>query len=273
MRTEVNAQEERERIRRGLEVPSNVRDWEASCLKHVADLLDTLEQARGEWGSLSAQLTKARAKLEELREDRTRLRDEREKLKREREALRTECENLRADRDTLAALQGEHEVLRTERDRLSEEIETLRRAADEGGAREQELAGERDELLTRAERLEEEKRRAEKERDELARASEQAASAERVAEHEGEARYEVLRREHESLQKKVEEQTVLACDFRARVNRLEEQRDDAERNGRRKVKKILKRIHAALDELGAPAGEDVSFGERLRRFRRENGLL
>jgi hypothetical protein len=54
------------------------------------------------------------------------------------------------------------------------------------------------------------------------------------------------------------------CDLRVQLNRLENDRDEAVRDRRKKVKKILSKVHDALDEAGAPGGKDLSYGERIR---------
>ena len=66
------------------------------------------------------------------------------------------------------------------------------------------------------------------------------------------------------LRKEYEEQLLLVCDLRVRENRLEQERDDASAYGRRKVRKIIDRVHEALDEAGVPREGDASYGERIR---------
>ena len=69
------------------------------------------------------------------------------------------------------------------------------------------------------------------------------------------------------LEKEAETDLVLVCDLRARINRLEEERDDEAHKARSRMKRILTHIHEELDRIGAPKGEDLSFGERIRRLR------
>ena len=84
-----------------------------------------------------------------------------------------------------------------------------------------------------------------------------------------EERAETLGNERDVLNKRAEESLVEMCDLRVQLNRLENDRDDARRERRKRVKKILSRVHAALDEAGAPRGEDLSYGERIRWLKKQ----
>ena len=84
-----------------------------------------------------------------------------------------------------------------------------------------------------------------------------------------EERADTLRKECEALHKRAEDNLVELCDLRVQLNRLENERDDAQDERRKKIKKILSKVHAALDEAGAPRGEDLSFGERIRWLKKQ----
>ena len=47
--------------------------------------------------------------------------------------------------------------------------------------------------------------------------------------------------------------------------------EEAQKHERKRVRKILDKIHAALDDAGAPRGDDLSYSERIRRLKRELG--
>jgi len=309
-----------DRLRQDLEAyPANLVDWEADCLRHVANLLDSLDHARAEWGSLSNQLTTTKERLDDVLREKERLARAAERL----EAAETEVEDTRAEVARLRARLGDAErerdqlsSVRTELDRASAELqdaraelETLRarvkeaaqgNAALEAAAEELEtVRGEldrvrrerdtlaenhrevdvvRSEVLELRARLREAEERTERpggdaeaadlreelervklERDRLAAGGEEwaasqtdlAAANERIAD---------LERKSAELQASSEHSIVEACELRVLVNRMENERDDA----LRKRRKVLDKVHRELDAAGAPKGENVSFGERIR---------
>ena len=56
----------------------------------------------------------------------------------------------------------------------------------------------------------------------------------------------------------------MICDYRVKVNRLEEKVEETKDERRNKVRKILDKVHDELDGAGVPRGKEVSFGERIR---------
>jgi len=267
------------RLRAGLEeADPRLLDWEATCLRHVASLLDSLEVARTEWDSLAG-------RLDEVRVARTRAEEERAECAGEAERLRAELESVRRERDALAAAAGEletrnreladlrerlevlepledrHEALRAELEQTRVRLRDAERAQEEARVgreriesleRELEVSGARLETALRERDILAESRREAGLRDrDLKQVREQLASQQRLCER---------------LRAESEENLLLVCELRTRINRREEERDEALRDGRRKVKKILGRMHAVLDEVGAPRGEEMSFGERIRRL-------
>jgi len=289
------APDELQRIRDDLQAfQSQLADWETSCLKSVADLLDSLEAARSGWHN--------------LRGDLTRTRDERQRTDEQLSAARREIEGLRSERDlatsareTLATALEELQtrLTRTEKERATlEEVSAKLNASTEDAqlarvAAEQERNAARAELETvhaawKTKDVEQSAARAEledrnaaldadqaklaanleamtRERDELIVGA-TAASAAQEERDQARARIDVLQRECEQLRQETEEQLLQICDMRVSLNRLEAQRDEAVSDGRRKAKKILTRIHEALDAAGTPRGNDLSFGERVRRL-------
>jgi chromosome segregation ATPase len=75
-----------------------------------------------------------------------------------------------------------------------------------------------------------------------------------------------LKRECAKAKKDAESSLLETCDLRVKVNRLEGELDETKRELKRKTKKILSKIHEDLDGVGAPSGEDLSFGQRIRRL-------
>ena len=49
-----------------------------------------------------------------------------------------------------------------------------------------------------------------------------------------------------------------------KLNRLEKERDEASEHGKKKLRSALEKIHDALDAAGAPKGDDLSYGDRIR---------
>jgi chromosome segregation ATPase len=270
-----------EQIRRDLnEVPSDLVKWEAACLKDMANLLDSLERARSEWQSLSAQLTDAQAML--AQESRTR-----EELERLRERLVAAEREAEAGRDRAAFAEGAaaaalDRLAETEQslaeacacaeaelERVRERLATVQRERDVLAENEQDCA----ELKAAATDLRARLKRTEGVQAELREERDRAASLERELDRtrerlqaaEGEeARRLALERALAEVKGEAEAQMVLACDLGVRLNRLEKERDEALAYGRRKLKKVIEKVHEALDATGAPRGADLSYGDRIR---------
>ena len=256
---------EMERLRRDLDAyQSSAESWEAACLKSVADLLDSLDQARGEQDALSRRVADLHTDLETESEKRQRLKETLAELERKAERV----SRLRAERDellssvessaeTLAASQAELEELRpkvatAEADRAEWNV-----ALEKVRSGQAELEETRGRLTAMR-----------KERDDLA-AELRDYEAVDEARKKAEERAKTLRSQCDALNKRAEENLVEMCDLRVQLNRLENDRDDARRERRQKVKKILSKVHAALDEAGAPRGKDLSYGERIRWLKRQ----
>ncbi|MDH3591860.1 MAG: hypothetical protein OER88_08285 [Planctomycetota bacterium] len=311
-----DADAEIKRIRRDLAAyPADLVDWEAACLKHVADLLDSLEQARGEWGSLSHRLNETKTRLSATEAEREGAVTARDEVKTQLERARTDLVELRASMDTFRAerteegvrvkkLEGELKAARAElaserktatsrqaeleklRDALTavererdELVADARRAADlqkelERTRTELEVAAAQGEgaqgdaadmgrRLTLAQNTLVDARqrlaRVEQERDRLAEAGEEWGAV-RAALGEANVLIDELKQECASLRAEGEQKFMQICELRVRENRMETERDDA----KRKRRKILAKVHSVLDETGAPACEDTSFGERIR---------
>jgi chromosome segregation ATPase len=259
-----------EQIRRDLdESPSNLVQWEAACLKDMASLLESLERARSEWQSLSAQLVEARSLAAEERRTREELQRAREQvaaLRREADTLREEAQRVVfAEAAAAAALERVAELERRLGDaraqsdaaaaelvRTAERLATVQRERDVLAENEQtcaQLKAEAAELRTRLKRAEGARKELDEERD-------RAASIERELER--------TRREAAQAKKEAEGQMILACDLRVQLNRLEKERDAAAERGKQKLRATVEKVHAALDETGAPRGDDLSFSERIR---------
>jgi chromosome segregation ATPase len=227
-------------------------EWEASLLDHLASLLDSMDHARLGWESMAAELSDAQRNLRAAGRERTKLDEAEAQLGQVREELAIathEREELEEANRRLREAVGEVEALRRERD-----------AAREACERERAAHGERDAALGREiETLRDRLDTARRERDLLAE--------ERDARENLRAELAAARERIAALEKEAEKDLVLVCDLRARVVRLEEERDDEARKGRQRVKRILARIHEELDRIGAPKGDELSFGERLRRLR------
>jgi len=273
-----------EQIRRDLaEYPADLVNWEAACLKNMANLLDSLERARTEWQSLSHQLTETKGRLEgeqvaldrvaRLEEEadavRGELADTVESLQRERDAHAEVRRSLAAERERAEGLAAELEQTRAR-------LETVRRERDVLAENEQGLEALRSEVASLRQRLKaaqaaeldlrEERDRAASLERELGRTRELLAGAAATEAERDAARAALAETEARLLavENECEEKILLVCDLRVRDNRLQQERDDAVSQGRQKVRKILDRIHQVLDDAGAPRGDDASYGERVR---------
>ncbi|HEX5138054.1 MAG TPA: hypothetical protein VFY93_13845 [Planctomycetota bacterium] len=259
-----------EHVRRDLaDSPSDLVQWEAACLKDMASLLESLERARTEWQSLSAQLAEARSLAAEERRTREELEQAREQAaaaRREADALRDQAGRVAfAEAAAAAALERVGELDRRLGDaraqaesaeaefvRTAERLATVQRERDVLAENEQNCA----ELKVEAAELRTRLKRAEGARKELDAERERAASIERELER--------ARREAAQAKKNAEEQMLLACDLGVKLNRLEKERDDAADRGKRKLRATLEKVHVALDAAGAPRGDDLSFRDRIR---------
>lgn len=231
-----------ERLKQELESHrENAVDWEASVLDNVANLLDTMGRARVDWESLRAELTSVRANLETAQE----ARDELVELTGERDRLREANAELE---ERVAGLLRELEAARER----TADLERERAEAAEALARRTALEADLDETRMRLEA-------ALRERDVLL---EERAALESSRADLAEARERVAALERES-----EQSLVHICELRGRINRIEEERDEAVKAGKRKFRKVLAKIHEELDGIGAPKGADLSFGERIRRLK------
>lgn len=241
-----------ERLRREVATQRpGAADWEASVLDNLASLLESMDHARVGWESMAAELSDAHEHLRAADHERTRLEEAEARLERVQEELtiaRQERDDLDEANRRLRETAAEAEDLRRELDAARAGLEAHRREREAQEPMAREIAALRERLET-----------ARRERDLLAEErnahtplrSELLAARERIA----------------ALEKEAEQDLVLVCDLRARVNRLEEERDDTARKAREKVKRILAHIHEELDRIGAPKGEEMSFGERIRRLR------
>ena len=275
---------------------ADVASWEATVMKNVASLLDSLEVARKEWDTLSQRLAEAREKLsaaegrvrdaEAVASELSALRKDATTLKASRDEARTECDRLRAALDEARAELG---TLRDARADREAELEKTQEAAARVQSLEEEIeqkaellavaqrdassmVRQRDDAATKLEQISATLERVRRERDLLAESGKDIASArDRLADGEkARADAEMLAKKREDelarLRNECEQSMVLICDLRGRINRLEQEAHDASSAGKRKTKKILRKIHEALDAVGAPAGEEMSYGERLRRL-------
>ena len=289
------APDDLQRIRDDLEsFQTQLAGWEASCLKSVADLLDNLEAARTSWRSLREECDQAGAQ-------RTRVEDQLVAARREIDGLRTERDVAVEERQRLATRMEEvaQSLVETEQKRatLKELSDKLNAAAEEAQQARITAETERDEARARTDETvaaqfaaatSAEKRITDLEELVTAAQAGKTAAEERLADvarerdaliaeattvpamreqlDEAGAKLDVLQRECEQLRHETEDQLLQVCDLRVSLNRLETQRDEARVESKRKVKKILTRIHDALDEAGAPRGDDLSYGERVRRL-------
>ncbi len=249
-----------ERLRRDLAAYQSTADsWEAACLKSVADLLDSLDKARGEQDALTTRLAELHADLEVETEERQLLKD----TVAEFEGKAQEVVRIRAERDKLLShVDDGAETLaeaQTELEQLRAKVAAAEAGRDEWNAALQKVQSSQAELEETHANL----AAARKEREEAIAERNQLTA--RLEDYESvKRRAETLRTETKALNRRAEETLLEMCDLRVQLNRLENDRDEAVRDRRKKVKKILSKVHAALDEAGAPGGKDLSYGERIR---------
>jgi chromosome segregation ATPase len=282
-----------QQLRRELQdAPRELVDWEASCLKNIADLLDSLDKARVRWESLGNDLKEAQTRLARVQEERDLLAEsatDAEKARDEARTAKEELEEIRRERDAAAS------ELQATRDRLETQLkstEDIRVLREENEALEQRLLERKAEIEEwrtrhtqlqtseaefrrmmelRDQELEQAKAQLQKaaaERDE-ARAKQAAAESELADAGTREQLQQDLARANAKLSKVAkdhEANLVEVCDLRAKLTKLEGKVEEAQAHERRRVRKILDKIHAALDDAGAPNGENMSFSERIRRL-------
>jgi len=255
--------------------PAQPGSWEAACLKNIANLLESLEQARTEQATLSGRLADTRAKLTTTETER----DEFETRVAEFNATDRATRDLEKERDDLLeSLDNMTAELAEVREQRRAEIEEQRKREED---REGQLTGlrealaqvevEREEWDAALARVRSSQQDLDETRESLAMAvRERDALAENARDTDAMRRkIETLREECEEFERAREDSLVETCDLRVQVNRLEHDIEEERDQRRRKVKKILAKIHGELDEAGAPRGEDLSFGERVRWLRHQ----
>lgn len=263
-------------LRSGIEsYPAEPGSWEAACLKSVADLLDGLEKVRLDRDETARRLTALQSEVIELKEERDRVQQDLEDrnregpaavaLQAERDELLRSLEEAVAERDA-ARVVAEERAAETQalREQVAALVDIRDRLAD--------MEREREEWDAALEKVQEHQAELEETKEQLALAErERDALAENV--HDVEARkeraVEAIQNELEELRRAREESLVEACDLRVQANRLENDLEEERKNRQRKVKKILAKIHGELDAAGAPRGEDLSFGERIRWLKQQ----
>ena len=262
--------------------PAQPGSWEAACLKSIASLLESLEQARAEQETLTGRLADTRVRLAETEAKR----DDLEVRVTELDATDRATREIEQERDDILDSLGNATV------ELAEAQEERRAAVERAAAQLEEQRQQDEQQEAELTGLREKLARMEVEREEWDAALERVRSGqqdldetrERLAKTERERdalaenvrdiaplrqKVELLREECVELEHAREESLVETCDLRVRVNRLEHDIEEERDQRRRKVKKILAKIHGELDEAGAPRGDDLSFGERVRWLRRQ----
>jgi chromosome segregation ATPase len=328
--TTESATPDTEQLRRELlDAPRELVDWEASCLKNISDLLDSLDKARVRWESLGSDLQESRTRLQRVQEERDllaesatdadkarseiqQMRDELEEVRRERDRtaeelvvtkeqleahLAEQSDGVASITDELAAVTEQNQALAEKNTALLESLATskgqdvslneqLGILREENEALEQRLVerkSETEEWKHRHESLdtsEQEMRRMMVKRDEeladtkgrlieadvsIEEEREKRVAAERAAES-NEALTK-LQQKLDKLDKDHEQNLVMLFDQRTKATRLEDKIEVAEEHERNRVKKIIAKIHKELDAAGAPSGDDLSFGERIRALK------
>ncbi len=272
--TEIDAHAEMEKIRKGLEAHrEEVAHWEASSKKRVAELLDGLGELWEGWETVSAKLSELQSRLKTAQREGERLGDARTRSASE---LSAEREALAHARTELVETQRRLEAVARERDTLARAQETLTKtSADLAEARRELEQAERRNLADQEQaRREMEQLRAECDRLERARRELEAAPSATVSDDEvvelkaelqkTQARLKSRKEQCASLERETEQNLVVICDFRVKVNRLEKKVEEKKEERRTKLRKILDKVHAELDAAGVPRGDEVSFGERIR---------
>jgi len=279
--SEIDAHSEMEKIRKGLEAHrEEVASWEATSQKRVADLLDGLSELWEGWESVSAKLSELQSRLKTAQREGLRAGDAQTQvaaeLSAERDALAQTRQELDRARTGLVETRRRLETVERERDTLTRTQETLTKtSADLAEARRELEQAERRHVADQEQARREMKQlRAESDRLEHARREFEAApsatvSDDEVAELKAElektqARLKSRKEQCASLERETEQNLVVICDFRVKVNRLEMKVEEKKEERRTKVRKILDKVHAELDHAGAPRGKEVSFGERIR---------
>jgi len=221
-------------------------------LKAAEESRAQLEQSRADVAAAQGELANSQKTADELRTGRDAAKADHDALRNDHDELRQSLEAARRElavsREQVAELEAaaasiqadgavalERDAASVELQAAREEIETLRTGLTESRDELQELMGERDEAAGTA-----------ADRDHL------------------QQDYEALQRKFAKLKLGEQDYIVQVCDFRTRVNRLEKECDDAARERKHKVKKVLRKVHHALDDAGAPGEPNVSFGERIR---------
>jgi len=313
-----------ERLRQELrDSPRELVDWEASCLKNIADLLDSLDRARARWESLGDDLTQAQVRLDRVQEERDLLAESHADAQKAREELRDvreELEAIRRERDDVAAslvaareqIEAYASAQESGVSKAQEDLEGLQ--AEVARMREENAALEESLIDAKADQtdLERQQREGDETAQELRRllemrdqevaaakgrlvesdlavedAREQQATLQREVDALREARssnaelaeeMESLRELHAKTEQKLvkvvqehEQDLVQLFDLRTKSTRLEEKLDDSDKKTRRKVRKIIDKIHSELDEIGAPGDRESSYGERIRQLKRSDG--
>ena len=280
-------------LRRELQdAPRELVDWEASCLKNIADLLDSLDKARVRWESLGNDLKEAQSRLARVQEERDLLAEshaDAEKAREEARQAREELEEVRCERDgtaaELAAMREELEgqmagqqdlaVLRAENEALEQRLMERKNEIEDWQRRYAEVEGSEAEFRRLMERRDKELAHAKGRLVESDLAVEDArdkqAAAERALEEAGDSvQLEAnLQRSQDKLaqvEKDHADNLVVLFDLKTKSARLEEKLDEAQKHERKRVRKILDKIHGALDEVEAPGGDDLSYSERIRRL-------
>lgn len=249
-----------EQIRRDLDAsPSDLVNWEASCLKDVASLLESLEKARSEWQALVARERRAREELDRTREQLATARREADALREQggrtafaESAAAAALERVAELERRVVDARAQAEAAETDLVKTRERLATVQRERDVLAENEQQCAGlkaEAAELRTRLKRAEGARKELQEERD-------RAAAIEKELDR--------TRREVQQAKKECEQQMVLACDLGVKLNRLEKERDEAAEHGKKKLRAVLEKVHEALDAAGAPRGDDLSYGDRIR---------
>ncbi|MEM8886108.1 MAG: hypothetical protein AAGD14_18735, partial [Planctomycetota bacterium] len=228
-------------------------------------------------------LAESHTDAEKAREEVRGLRDELEDIRRERDgvasdlaATREQLEtHLAEQQDGVTTLQQQLEDLRAENEALEQRLVERGEEVADWERRHNELAESEANFRRLMERLDEEladvKGRlveadlaVEDAREKLTEVEAKAAGAADVESLQDEL--ERTRNKLATVEKDHEQNMVQLFDLRTRATRLEEKVDEAQKHERQRVRRILDKIHGALDDVGAPRGDDLSFSERIRKL-------